>query len=420
MTNLAVIGAGVGGCSAAYFANKYLPGVNVTLYDAQNRIGGRILSYNEKGTSIELGASFFNSFNRTILGIVKAERLKITPVKESRDFAIWNGSEIIFKSGKKSPTLKLLLKYNLSLIRAALLLRKIKGQVNNLYNRETKNHMEIGTLFEDTNLNNYFEKSFLEILIEKGVSQRFIDEIITPITRTIYSQNADMGGFAGISSLIGVYSKAIYSLEGGNSVLPAYLADVSKADIKLGQKVDKIEKTNMGTYKVYVGEKKTDFDSVIIAAPLEFGNIHFEGFSLPNLEPQPYQTVYKKIIRGRFNPDYFGWKKSTPPPAMILTTKDADPITHYSIQKIGNADHLVTISSTAPLSQKSINSIFFDEGVTILEHCWKSAYPKFKPITKLPPTLLDKRLVYASAVEPAVASMETSMLSALNAIRLLS
>ena len=51
-------------------------------------------------------------------------------------------------------------------------------------------------------------------------------------------------------------------------------------------------------------------------------------------EPQSYQTVYKMVMRGVFDPAYFGLKNSADVPAMVLTTKDADPITHYGIQKV--------------------------------------------------------------------------------------
>ena len=102
MANLAIIGAGIGGCSAAYFADNNLPNLNVTIFDSQNRIGGRILTYNESGVIIELGAAFLNRFNRTLLGIIESERLKIAPIEEPKDFAVWNGSEVIFRSNKQS------------------------------------------------------------------------------------------------------------------------------------------------------------------------------------------------------------------------------------------------------------------------------------------------------------------------------
>jgi prenylcysteine oxidase / farnesylcysteine lyase len=421
MTNLAIIGAGIGGCSAAYFARRNLPNINITIYDAQDRIGGRILTYNGNDAVLELGATFFNRFNRTILGIVKDERLKMKPVKESRDFAVWNGSEFVFRSSKQSSitNLRLLAKYKLNLARAFLLLRKAKGQVTSLYQEEQKKPRDIGEICETTGLDKWYKKSFFESLIERGISQDFIDEIVTPIIRVIYSQNEDIGGFAGISSLIGVYSGTTYSLEEGNSTLPDHLAKVSNAKVKLGQKVDKIEKTPNGTYKVYTGEIRTVFDAIIIAAPLDLAKIEFDGISMRGWEPLSYQTVYKKILRGVFDPAYFGLKDLAEVPAMVLTTKDVDPTTHYSIQNVSGNESLVTISSLNPINSNAFEGVFKNDASTVLEHSWKAAYPKFKPLARLPFTHIDKRLINASTIEPAVSSMETSALSALNAIKLL-
>jgi hypothetical protein len=161
------------------------------------------------------------------------------------------------------------------------------------------------------------------------------------------------------------------------------------------------------------------FDNVIIATPLEIADIECDGLSLHGWEPQPYQAVYRRVMRGIFDPNYFGLKKSSDSPSIVLTTKDADPITHFGIQKASNGESLVTISSPKPLDSNVFKGIFKNEGVTVLEHCWKAAYPIFKPITKLPSTRIDKRFMYLNAVEPSVSSMETSALSALNAIRLL-
>ena len=214
MASLAVVGAGVGGCSAAYFARKYFPAVKVTIYDVQDRVGGRILTQKADGINLEVGASFFNGANKTILGIVNAERLRVQRVEKRFDFAVWNGSKFIFRSNKKAAltNLKLLLQYKLSIVRTLLLLREAKRQIAKLYGEEWKNPVNIDDLFELTGLKEWCAKTFDELLTERGVSSTFIDEVATPITRTIYSQNADLGGFAGISSLIGVYGSRFTAL----------------------------------------------------------------------------------------------------------------------------------------------------------------------------------------------------------------
>jgi predicted NAD/FAD-binding protein len=160
MANLAVVGAGIGGCCAAYFVHKHLPNVNVTLYDAQQRLGGRILTCDASGATLELGAAFFNGFNRTLLGIVEAEQLKVNQMEERLDFAVWNGSEFVFKSSKWSAAtdLKLFAKYKQSLTRTFFLLRKARTKVANLYQQELENPSDIGALFESAGLNQWYSK----------------------------------------------------------------------------------------------------------------------------------------------------------------------------------------------------------------------------------------------------------------------
>jgi prenylcysteine oxidase/farnesylcysteine lyase len=124
-------------------------------------------------------------------------------------------------------------------------------------------------------------------------------------------------------------------------------------------------------------------------------------------------------MRGIFNPAYFNLGNSVDPPSQVLTTMDAGPMTQYSFQRASHDELLVTISSPEPLNSSVVSRIFKNGGVSILDHCWKAAYPAFKPIDKLPPTRLDERLMYLNAMEPSVSSLETSALSAMNALRML-
>ena len=421
MKHLAVVGAGIGGCSAAYFANQNIPNAKLTIYDAQKRVGGRILTQNAAGTNLELGASFINSTNKTILNIIKSTQLKLTPANESKDFAIWNGSEIIFRSNKTTlfTNLKLVSRYRLSIIRALSLLREAKIEVAKLYRVQTENPSEVAELFESAGLSKWHKETFDKILTEKGVSISFIDEIAEPITRTIYSQDADLGGFAGISSVIGVYGGPIYRLVEGNSTLPAHLAQVSGADVKLNQRVVSIEKTREDQFRISTGNEASLFDGVFVAAPLDLAGIAFDGVAKPAWEPLEYQKVYTRIAKGILDPGYFGLQESAKLPAIVLTTKQADPVTHIAIQELGKGESLVAVTSNKPLNESAFNGIFKGGGSPVLEHCWEAAYPKFKPVAKLPPTRLNERLFYLNSVEAAVSSMETTAFSALNAVKMM-
>jgi prenylcysteine oxidase/farnesylcysteine lyase len=420
MTRLAIVGAGIEGCAAAYFARKYLPGTQITIYEAQDRVGGRVLTQKILGQNLELGATFFNGANKTILGIVNTEKLRVHQVEDRLDFAVWNGSNFVFKSNRKAAVtnLKLTLKYGLSTIRTLLLLRNVKRQISQLYQEFQEGPREIDSLFELTGLRESYTKTFDELLTGKGVSRDFVDEVVSPITRTIYSQNADIAAFAGISALMGVYWKKTYSFDKGNSIFPAYLVAASNAQVMLRTKVSLIEKTLQG-YRLQIGNDMKLFDGVIIAVPYELAGIEFDNIPKPDLETQRYQTVYTKVMRGLLNPAYFGLDKNTRPPSIILTTKDADPIKYCNIQRIENNESMVTFTSADPISDETFTGVFKNLGVPVLQHRWDAAYPIFKPIKKLPRTRLDQRLIYANSIEASISSMETAATAAKNAVRMM-
>jgi prenylcysteine oxidase / farnesylcysteine lyase len=422
MTKLAIVGSGIGGCSSAYFAHKHLPDTKVTIYESEQRMGGRILTQKAYGANLELGAAFFNGSNRTILGLVNDLNLKAQRVEEYGDFRVWDGQNTVFRSNKNGllNNLKIFAKYRSSVIDVLRLLNKAKKQLAQFYQETQKNPSEIDSLFESTGLKEYCSKPFDMVLTEVGVSQEFIDEVTAPITRTIYSQNADLGGFAGLASLIGVYGYPIYRFTDGNNAFPAHLVEASNAEVKQEQKVTGIEKAVNGSYVVTSVKGTEAFDSVIIAAPLALAGIEFDGVNVPAWEPPQYQPVFTKVLQGVLDPTFFGLKTDAELPAIILTTKEADPIKHCSIQKIENKEAIVTLTSTKPIPDDLTEQAFKSKPVQVLEHTWKAAYPQFKPIAKLPPNQLDERLFYVNAVEPAVSSMETMALSALNCILLLS
>ena len=53
--NIAVIGGGITGLSAAYYLKKEHPEYDVTIIEATNRTGGKIQTYRKDGFTIELG-----------------------------------------------------------------------------------------------------------------------------------------------------------------------------------------------------------------------------------------------------------------------------------------------------------------------------------------------------------------------------
>jgi hypothetical protein len=334
------------------------------------------------------------------------------------DIAVWNGTEFIFKSGQPMfyAMLKLFTKYKLSVPKLLLSLREANGKIKRWYQKEKP--IEFWELFESANLDKWYKMPFDQILVEMGVDRRFIDEIITPITRIIYSQNAELGGFAGLSSLLGVYGESMYSLNDGNEVLPKKLLEASDSKVELGCKVKCIEKTSKGSFRVLAEENVSVFDGVIVASPLEVADIAFEGVETQKWETREYQKIYIRLMKGIIDSRYFNLESSTKLPAIILTSKEADPITRFSIKKSTKDDTWVTVTSTEPIGNDLLDDLF-KNGKTILDHTWSAAYPVFKPILKIPSACRDKGLLYLNAIESAASSLESSTFAALNSIRMI-
>jgi len=416
MVNLAIIGAGIGGCSAAYFAQKYLPDSKVTVYEMEERIGGRVFTFNMEKMKSEIGASFFNPINKTVCNIVKEMNLNIVKLEEPMEIAVFNGTEIFFRSSQSNlyTMLKLFTKYKLSVLRLLLSLREANGKIRKWYEEERS--VEFWKLFERVDLDKWYKLPLNQILVEMGLDKDFIGEIITPITRIIYSQNAELGGFAGISSLLGVYGESIYSLEDGNDVLPRKLLEASKSEVKLGCKVKSIEKTSNGSFRLLSEDNSSVFDGVIIAAPLEIADIAVDDFAVQKSQAREYQKIYIRVMKGTVNSRYFNLDASTKLPSTILTSKEADPITRFSVRESAKDESWVTVTSTEPIGNDLLDDLF-KNGRTILDHTWKAAYPVFKPTQKIPSTFLAKGLVYLNAIESAASSLESSAFAALNGIK---
>ncbi len=416
MVNLAIIGAGIGGCSAAYFAHKYLPDSKVTVYEMEERIGGRVFTFNMEKMKSEIGASFFNPINKTVCNIVKEMNLNIEKLEEPMEIAVFNGTEIIFRSSQSNlyTMLKLFTKYKLSVLRLLLSLREANGKIRKWYEEEKS--VEFWELFERVNLDKWYKIPLDQILAEIGVDKDFINEIITPITRIIYSQNAELGGFAGISSLLGVYGESMYSLENGNDVLPRKLLETSKSKVKLGCKVKTIEKTSKGSFRILSEDNSSVFDGVIIAAPLEVADIAVDDVAVQKSQAREYQKIYIRVMKGTVDSRYFNLDTSTKLPSTILTSKEADPLTRFSVRESARDESWVTVTSKEPIGTDLLDDLF-KNGRTILDHTWKAAYPIFKPTQKIPSTFLDKGLVYLNAIESAASSLESSAFAALNGIK---
>ncbi|WP_341636916.1 protoporphyrinogen oxidase [Staphylococcus casei] len=69
--SIAIIGAGITGLSSAYFIKKQRPDINVTIYEASGRAGGKIQTYRSEGYTIELGPESYLGRKQIMTDIAK-------------------------------------------------------------------------------------------------------------------------------------------------------------------------------------------------------------------------------------------------------------------------------------------------------------------------------------------------------------
>ncbi|MEP9852326.1 protoporphyrinogen oxidase [Staphylococcus aureus] len=69
--SIAIIGAGITGLSSAYFIKKQRPDIDVTIYEASGRTGGKIQTYRTEGYTIELGPESYLGRKQIMTDIAK-------------------------------------------------------------------------------------------------------------------------------------------------------------------------------------------------------------------------------------------------------------------------------------------------------------------------------------------------------------
>jgi protoporphyrinogen oxidase len=118
---VAIIGSGVGGSFTAYFLDK-LKDVDITVFERDDRIGGRIRSLNlnlPELEYVELGGTLISENNRFLCEAVKEYQLEKVQgeTNQKSSFGVWKENDWAYyhssKYGDWFASLKLLYKYGI-------------------------------------------------------------------------------------------------------------------------------------------------------------------------------------------------------------------------------------------------------------------------------------------------------------------
>ncbi|RKP22468.1 hypothetical protein SYNPS1DRAFT_31931 [Syncephalis pseudoplumigaleata] len=278
---VAIIGAGIGGCSSAYYlkhpdghgdqdgraAEPSLP-IDITVYDASPKgPGGRVQSRSfpvaaqDSGDDnkeddplldVDLGASIFIRDNQHVYNLAQHFNLSLTrrPMSDGRlagTSALWNGHEFIWTLDSRpwyDPTmwwqrLRLGWRYGFRTVgQMQTLVRKFVEDFGQVYDASMPRWRSIHELAERLNMTALLRQTARDFFVnDAGLNAVFVDEIVNAATRVNYGIDVDqIHALAGLVSLAPTVSDTM-AIEGGNQLLVRELCTRSEARAYYGQRV---------------------------------------------------------------------------------------------------------------------------------------------------------------------------------------
>ncbi|KAG8743471.1 hypothetical protein FRC10_011943, partial [Ceratobasidium sp. 414] len=446
--NVAIIGAGAGGSSAAYWlslAKQRAPAgtnLSVTVYEKDTRIGGRtttVYPYNNNSYApIELGASIFTPANKNMMRAVTELGLELVQFGGATPgLGIWDGNQFVWRStdNATADNIRMAERYqNGPAVSGGLIVQFLtsfaKSYTPSLTQFQTINDYsaQLGyTPLETVTLKSYFDSN--------GVNENWTNEYMTGSTRFNYAQDIDqIQGVAGLASLS---AGASYSVKTGNFKVFEGLLAKSGAVVKLGSEVLAVAKCPhelcKSSWRYVIATKKglAGYDAVVLANPLPLSSIKFlnlpQPSSLPVIQYVHLHVTLLTTTTPALLPDYFKVDNSSALPGTVLTTAESGIQPEFNsiryqatIQRNGSTEYVVKIFSKAKVTDATLATLFGQGKVGWVYRKEWDAYPYFPPGSNFPPVKIDEGLYYINAMEGLWSTMETETIASRNVADLLS
>ncbi len=479
-----LLGAGAAGASMAHHLRKYADDdgieVNITVFERSSHIGGRsttVNAWDDKWMPIELGASIFVSVNEILVNATKEFGLSTNGPgddDEEQMMGIWDGEKFVFIQSSQSyewwNIAKMIWKYGYSAIRARNLMKATVGRFLKLYEEPYFPFRSLSNRAEELRLLSSTGVTGEQLLKENKVYAPFTTDIIQASTRVNYGQN--LFDIHGLGTMVCLAIDGAMQVEGGNWQIFHNMIAASNASVYLNTAVSSIEKAASG--KLVVSSKPLNgefvdeiieslaFDSVVLAAPLQFTDIKLGLDVLDKDKKTPDEVPYVKLHVTLFatprliSGKAFGLKDGHKMPDTIMTTIPADHdrndrenragkpgfFSISTIRKLPNSSdysvpqYIYKIFSPAPITSDFLSTIFDIPRKTLPDNIndlikepiqdvtwfypkvWYS-YPYEFPRVTFEDIELGRGFYYTSGIESFISTMETSALMGKNVARLI-
>ncbi|GAA5984403.1 hypothetical protein JCM11641_000125 [Rhodosporidiobolus odoratus] len=478
---IAVIGAGAGGSSAAYFLShfgkleKASLETEVTIYESADYIGGRstvLWPWNDDPQAdprklgedegvyedpVEAGASIFVTANRNLQKAFKVFNLTYEPYGgEDGNTAIWDGEQWVYEEKGTFgwgwlDKAKLLWRYGTSPFRVRSLVKTTVSDFLNLYSSSFVSGGAFSSLSNFSAATGLQTPSSLyadDFLASQKVSPPFYNELISAATQVNYG--SPISSIHGVGALVSLAATGAVSIKGGNRRIFENFIGSSSAGLHLGEdgRVESLLKLDaekgkraQWVVKTASGVGGGTYDAVILAAPFWQTGIRIVNSAAASLIPhQAYVKLYVTFVITNATtpqPSYFDLPEGTTMPNEIFgtfTTTSKRKPTFNSLNylkplpvsigsKFGEGEfHVVKMFSDATLEPEMLDALYGRGNVAkTVEKVWL-AYPKLDAVespSDFAPVRPDEGLFYVNAFERLISTMETETVSAFNVVSLL-
>ncbi|KAG6919572.1 hypothetical protein DXG01_004235 [Tephrocybe rancida] len=436
---IAIIGAGAGGSSAAFWISKvkerFGVSVEVDVYEKESYIGGRSITvYPYDNTSLpplELGASIFVAANKNLWRASDEFNLTRREFSTGGRTAIWDGEELLFTFGDGWwDTLKAMWRFGIaSPKRTQQIVNAAVEKYLTIYSPEAPQWDNISDLSLALGYSDMVNVTAASFFAQSGVARRFAFELIEGATRVNYGQNLD--NIHGVGGTLSLATDGAKGIEGGNFQVFEQFLKRSGADIHLNTHVTEISEAPSPSsgwdVKSTLGTKQ--YKAVILAAPF-----HSTGIAIPpslaeSIPEQPYVHLHVTLLTTTSptpDPAYFGESTASALSEMTLTTYEGvrngrkepefNSLSYHGLVRDG--EWAVKIFSKARISDELLVRLFQGQVGWVYRKEW-DAYPELKPTTTFPPVKVDHGFYYVNAFEPLISTMETETVAARNVVDLL-
>lgn len=430
--NIAIVGAGIAGCSTAWFLRQALgDGATLSVYERDSIPGGRLATIEVGDTPVEAGGTIIHETNRYMADFVDRFSLqRAEPHQQaegdSESVGVWDGERLVFRTRASALLTRLfaVLRYG---VMAPLRLQRAVAEGVDRWN-QVYEHLERGTGFESPRalcdalgLADLLEQEGRQWLAESGVRGRFVDQYATPVGRIMYGQDVSMHALATSIALAGAgLAGKLFSVEGGNRLVCEALLRDAGATLLASTEVSGLSGAN-GAFSLQLADgRSATHDLVVLATPAGPSVMEIDGVTLPESArgARPFQTTWATFVKGTPRVRYFGLARASDLPGTVLTVED-DAIPFSSLGRVGASDEgapVYKLFSRSPIEESLLDEIFSSRGE--VEQIRWEAYPVLRPSNDLPPFRLAAGLYWVNAMEFAVSTMETEAVAARNVANL--